>query len=280
MLTRGFGQDRRRRISSTGCCEVDRARRWCKLARLITPKFDRRRAPAAGRAVAARGRLRLDDDRDRATPASAPGCPIAQCLQGADGGMRAASRRWVLPTRWRRWSLLFRQRDAAILVLGRMLAADPARHAGAARRSASSTRRRARSATRWRCFDRVVALQPDDAEAHFNRGFLLQELNDHDGGDRRRSAGARAQPRPRPRALRPRAVADRDAAPRRGRRAAQEEHQAAADEPLRLVPARARRSVDLGHRDETQKILDHLQRSSPRSRAQLERETGLKATPT
>ena len=30
-------------------------------------------------------------------------------------------------------------------------------------------------------FDRVVALKPDDAEAQFDRGFLLQELNDHDG---------------------------------------------------------------------------------------------------
>ena len=30
-------------------------------------------------------------------------------------------------------------------------------------------------------FDRVTALTPGDAEAHFNRGFLLQELNDHDG---------------------------------------------------------------------------------------------------
>jgi tetratricopeptide (TPR) repeat protein len=30
-------------------------------------------------------------------------------------------------------------------------------------------------------FDRVIAADPDNAEAHFDRGFVLQELNDHIG---------------------------------------------------------------------------------------------------
>ena len=69
-------------------------------------------------------------------------------------------------------------------------------------------------------FDRLLQVAPDDAEAHFNRGFLLQELNDHAGA---MAAFERAI------ALNPDhdrahyglgAVAHRDAAPGRGAGAA------------------------------------------------------------
>ena len=42
----------------------------------------------------------------------------------------------------------------------------------------------------------------------------------------------------------------------------------------------ARVQFELGRRDEAQKVLDHLQRFEPKVARQLERETGLKATPT
>jgi hypothetical protein len=40
----------------------------------------------------------------------------------------------------------------------------------------------------------------------------------------------------------------------------------------------ARVQRDLGHLDETQRILDHLMKFEPKVARQLERETGLKAT--
>ncbi len=126
-------------------------------------------------------------------------------------------------------------------------------------------------------FDRVVALQPDDAEAHFNRGYLLQERNDHDRAMAAFRRDARDQPRPRSGAVRPRAVADLD-------RRRPEEAVAPLKRNTKLQPMSpygwyqlARVQHELGRPEETQKALDQLARFEPKVARQLERETGLKA---
>ncbi len=127
-------------------------------------------------------------------------------------------------------------------------------------------------------FDRVVALKPDDAEAHFNRGFLLQELNDHDGA---MAAFDRAL------AINPdhdRALYGKALSLISTRRV--EEAVAPLKRNTKLQPMSpygwyqlARVQHELGRRDETQRILDHLATFEPKVARQLERETGLKAAP-
>ena len=134
------------------------------------------------------------------------------------------------------WCVLFRRRDLALEYYARMLELDPG-DALALASIAFQTAQQGRKREALAMFDRLLQVTPGDAEAHFNRGFLLQELNDHAGA---MAAFERAI------ALNPDhdrahyglgAVAHRDAAPGRGAGAAAEEHEAAADEPVRLVSA-------------------------------------------
>ncbi len=126
-------------------------------------------------------------------------------------------------------------------------------------------------------FDRVVQLDPDDAEAHFNRGFLLQERNDHEGA---MAAFRRAL------AINPdhdRALYGIALSLISTRRL--EEALAPLKRNTKLQPMSpygwyqlARVQHELGRSDETQKVLDHLAKFEPKVARQLERETGLKAT--
>jgi len=173
------------------------------------------------------------------------------------------------------WSLLFRQRERALDFYRRMLAQDPndARAlASIGFQQAQAGENRAALAT----FDRVVALVPDNAEYHFNRGYLLQQLNDHDAAMRalRRALECNAD---HDRALYGLALSL--IACRR-----LDEAVAPLKRNTKLQPMSpygwyqlARVQFDLGRRDETQKILDHLMKFEPKVARQLERETGLKA---
>ncbi len=173
------------------------------------------------------------------------------------------------------WSLLFRQRERALDFYRRMLAQDPNDALALASigfQQAQAGENRAALAT----FDRVVALVPDNAEYHFNRGYLLQQLNDHDAAMRalRRALECNAD---HDRALYGLALSL--IACRR-----LDEAVAPLKRNTKLQPMSpygwyqlARVQFDLGRRDETQKILDHLMKFEPKVARQLERETGLKA---
>ncbi len=175
------------------------------------------------------------------------------------------------------WSLLFRQRERALDFYRRMLAQDPNDALALASigfQQAQAGENRAALAT----FDRVVALVPDNAEYHFNRGYLLQQLNDHDAAMRalRRALECNAD---HDRALYGLALSL--IACRR-----LDEAVAPLKRNTKLQPMSpygwyqlARVQFDLGRRDETQKILDHLMKFEPKVARQLERETGLKAKP-
>jgi tetratricopeptide (TPR) repeat protein len=174
------------------------------------------------------------------------------------------------------WSLLFRRRDVAMTWYRRMLSHDPNDTLALASlgfQHAQAGEKRDALAM----FDRVLAVKPDDADAWFNRGFLLQELNDHDGAiDALRKAIGHNPDHDRAHyGLALSLIATHRL----------EEAVAPLRKNTRLQPmspygwyqlARVRR--DLGHLDETQKILDHLMKFEPKVARQLERETGLKAT--
>ncbi len=175
------------------------------------------------------------------------------------------------------WSMLFRQRAMAMRWYRRMLELDPDDALALAslgfQRAQAGEKRDALA-----LFDRVVALKPDDADAHFNRGFLLQQMNDHDA-----AMAAFGE-----------AIA-RNAAHDRAHYGLAlsliathrlDEALAPLKKNTKLQPMSpygwyqlARVQRDLGHHDETQKILDHLATFEPKVARQLERDTGLKATP-
>jgi tetratricopeptide (TPR) repeat protein len=175
------------------------------------------------------------------------------------------------------WSMLFRQRAMAMRWYRRMLELDPDDALALASlgfQHAQAGDRRAALAL----FDRVVTLKPDDADAHFNRGFLLQQMNDHEA-----AMAAFGE-----------AIA-RNAAHDRAHYGLAlsliathrlDEALAPLKKNTRLQPMSpygwyqlARVQRDLGHHDEAQKILDHLATFEPKVARQLERDTGLKATP-
>jgi tetratricopeptide (TPR) repeat protein len=174
------------------------------------------------------------------------------------------------------WSLLFRRRDVAMAWYRRMLAQDPDDTLALASlgfQHAQAGEKRAALAM----FDRVLAVQPDDADAWFNRGFLLQELNDHDGAiDALRKAIGHNPDHDRAHyGLALSLIATHRL----------EEAVAPLRKNTRLQPMSpygwyqlARVQRDLGHLDETQRILDHLMKFEPKVARQLERETGLRAT--
>jgi tetratricopeptide (TPR) repeat protein len=185
-------------------------------------------------------------------------------------------RRWA----WNQaaaWLLLFKQRDRAIGYYRRMIEQDPndaVALASIAFQQAEAGENRAALAT----FERVVALAPDSAEYHFDRGFLLQKLNDHEAAMSAFRRALECNP-DHDRALYGLALSL--IATRR-----LEEAVAPLKRNTKLQPMSpygwyqlARVHFDLGHRDETQKILDHLIEFEPKVARQLERETGLKAKP-
>ena len=144
-------------------------------------------------------------------------------------------------------------------------------------RSPTSTRSSAASATRSRCSTASLQLSPDDAEAHFNRGFLLQERNDHEGALAAFDAALAINP-DHDRALY--GIALSLISTRR-----LEEALAPLKKNTKLQPMSpygwyqlARVQHDLGRTDEAQKVLDHLAKFEPKVARQLERETGLKAS--
>lgn len=173
------------------------------------------------------------------------------------------------------WCVLFRHREVAIEYYLRMLAIDP-RDTLALASIGFQYAQVGRKRDALAMIDRVLELKPADAEANFNRGFLLQELNDHPGAIRAFKAALAAN-------------ADHDRALYGLALSLISTHQPEAAIPLlerntKLQPMSpygwyqlARVQFDLGRRGETQKILDHLARFEPDVARQLARETGLRA---
>jgi tetratricopeptide (TPR) repeat protein len=174
------------------------------------------------------------------------------------------------------WCVLFRRREMAMAWYRRMLSHDPNDTLALASlgfQHAQAGEKRDALAM----FDRVLAVKPDDADAWFNRGFLLQELNDHDGaiGALQKAIGHNPDHDRAHYGLALSLIATHRLA----------EAVAPLKKNTRLQPMSpygwyqlARVERDLGHLDETQKILDHLMKFEPKVARQLERETGLKAT--
>ena len=74
------------------------------------------------------------------------------------------------------WCVLFRRRDLALEYYAKMLELDPGDPLALAS-LAFQTAQQGRKREALAVFDRLLTVTPDDAEAHFNRGFLLQEMN-------------------------------------------------------------------------------------------------------
>jgi tetratricopeptide (TPR) repeat protein len=190
--------------------------------------------------------------------------------------MPARIRRWFF-NHMAAWCVLFKRRDRALDYYARMLELDP-QDTLALASIAYNYAQQGRKREALGMFDRVVAIRPDDAEAHFNRGFLLQELNNHDGA-LAAFRQALAINREHDRALYGMAlslISTRHL----------EDAVAPLRENTRLQPMSpfgwyqlARVQHQLGKIGETQKILDHLATFEPKVARQLERETGLKAAP-
>ncbi len=172
------------------------------------------------------------------------------------------------------WLLLFGQRGRALDFYRKMLAQDPndaLALASIAFQQAQAGERRAALAT----FDRAIAIDPANAEYHFNRGYLLQQLNDHDAA---MAAFRRALER---NADHDRALYGLALSLIACRRL--EEALAPLKRNTKLQPMSpygwyqlARVHFDLGHRDEAQRIADHLVKFEPKVARQLARETGLR----
>ena len=170
---------------------------------------------------------------------------------------------------------LFRPRDSrSSTTRGSSLAPDPGRPAGA-----GSHRLRAGAggsqAEALALFDRAGASRPTTAEAHFNRGFLLQEIDDHDAALEAFERAIALNPN-HDRALYGLALSlialrRLDEAMRRS----SAEHEAAADEPLRRGTSWAASSSTAAS---PTKRRDHRPPGQVRAedRAQLARETGLR----
>ena len=175
------------------------------------------------------------------------------------------------------WSLVVGMKEPAMRCYERVLAADPDDA-----KVIAAVGFRLAQAGRWRealaRFDRVAALEPSDPEAHFNRGFLLQSLNDHasavDAFDRTL-------------ALVPghdRALYGKGLSLIALRRL--DEAVPVLEKNTKLQPMSpygwyqlGRVQFDRGKPEKTQTIIDHLGKFEPKIVAQLARETGLTAPP-
>lgn len=127
-------------------------------------------------------------------------------------------------------------------------------------------------------FDRVSELSPGEAETEFNRGFLRQELNDHEAAIEAFERTLDLRPK-HDRALYGLALSlialgrlDEAVAP--------------LERNTKLQPMSpygwyqlARVQFDRGHPDKAQAIIDELAKFEPKVAAQLARETGIKAPP-
>ena len=173
------------------------------------------------------------------------------------------------------WSLVFGMKAPAVRCYERILAADPDdTRALASMGFQLAQQDRLREALAR--FDRVARLAPERADAHYNRAFLLQKLNDHEAA---LDAFARTI------AIAP----DHDLA-LYGKALSLialkrlDEAVAPLERNTRLQPMSpygwyqlGRVQFDRGKPEKTQTIIDHLGRFEPKVAAQLARETGLKA---
>ena len=176
------------------------------------------------------------------------------------------------------WCVLFRRRDVALDCYRRMLLQDPD-DALALASLGFQLAQQGRKREALAMFDRVAAIKTRDAETQFDRGFLLQELNDHDAAIAAFRLALAITP-DHDRALYGLALSL--IATRRP-----EEAVAPLQRNTKLQPMSpygwyqlARVHHELGHADETQKIVDRLARFEPNVARQLARETGLKANST
>jgi len=124
----------------------------------------------------------------------------------------------------------------------------------------------------------VVALAPDWAEAHFDRGFLLQELNDPEAAIASFDRAIALNPK-HDRALYGKALSLIGLKRR-------DEAVPPLEMNTKLQPMSpygwyqlARVQFDRGKPEKTQAIIDHLATFEPKVAAQLARETGLVAPP-
>jgi tetratricopeptide (TPR) repeat protein len=175
------------------------------------------------------------------------------------------------------WSLVFGLKAPAVRCYERILAADP----DDARALASmgfqlAQQDRLREALAR--FDRVAQLLPDSVDSHYNRAFLLQKLNDHDAALEAFSRALAISP-------------DHDLA-LYGKALSLislkrlDEAVPPLERNTKLQPMSpygwyqlGRVQFDRGKPEKTQAIIDRLAKFEPKVAAQLARETGLKAPP-
>ncbi|MFO1284004.1 MAG: tetratricopeptide repeat protein [Burkholderiales bacterium] len=173
------------------------------------------------------------------------------------------------------WSLVFGLKEPAMRCYERILAADPDD-----RRAIAAIGFQLSQSGRWRealaRFDRVAVLAPDDPEVQFNRGFLLQSLNDHTAAIEAFDRVLAAVP-DHDRALYGKALSL--IALRR-----LDDAVAPLERNTKLQPMSpygwyqlGRVQFDRGKPEKTQAIIDHLGKFEPKVAAQLARETGLTA---
>ena len=175
------------------------------------------------------------------------------------------------------WSLVFGLKAPAVRCYERILAADPDDAQALASmgfRLAEEGRFRDALAR----FDRVARIAPERPDAHYNRAYLLQKLNDHeaalDAFDRTLAIAPDHDLALYGKALSLIALKRLD------------EAVAPLERNTKLQPMSpygwyqlGRVQFDRGKPDKTQTIIDHLGRFEPKVAAQLARETGLKAPP-
>ena len=175
------------------------------------------------------------------------------------------------------WAQVFGLKAAALRAQQRILAADPD-DARALMSVGFALAQEDRFREALARFDHAARVAPDSFEAHYNRAYLLQKLNDHDAA---LDAFVRAL------ALAP----DNDLA-LYGQALSLialrrlDEAIAPLERNTRLQPMSpygwyqlGRVQFDRGKPEKTQVIIDHLGKFEPKIAAQLARETGLKTPP-
>ena len=172
------------------------------------------------------------------------------------------------------WAGLLKRDELSLEYWERVRALRPRRRDGALHDRASARRARRASAGDRAGADRRSSSIRDVARRGSTSASCSRQLGEHEDALRAFERALDARREARPRLVRQRAVADQARADRRGDRAAEEEHRVAADEPVRLVPVRAR----LDHRSATSNASPGssatCRSSSLRWRKQLEREIG------
>ena len=154
-----------------------------------------------------------------------------------------------------------RQRERALEYYATMLDLDP-NDALALASIAYQNAQLGRKRDALAMFERVLQVKPDDAEAHFNRGFLLQERKDPEGA---LAAFGRRWPSTRTigRSTDSRCRSFRRGASRK-RGPAQERTRSCSPSVRTAGISSARVQHELGRTDETQKVLDQLAKFEPK----------------